>query len=121
VIIVKTYELTGSIELGEVATLKHEIGDHAVEDGALVGQRLGGGALLARAKRAEVLRRTRAATVLQSKGDPSLGLAVNGNVKVNDGHLKKGSKQLWKCTAAVVARVVSNFSLYAQLIITKDL
>lgn len=39
-----------AVELGEITSLEHERGDHTVEDGILVGQLLGRGALLASAE-----------------------------------------------------------------------
>lgn len=53
-----TFLLTSAVSAGEVAALAHEVGDHAVERGALVVQRLPGPslALLPGAKASEVLR-----------------------------------------------------------------
>ena len=51
---------TTYVEVGEVATLDHEVGDNAVEDGALVVQglaRSGPNALLTGAERPEVFAR----------------------------------------------------------------
>ena len=47
----------GSISAGEISALEHELRNYAVEDGALVMERLSGGssALLSRAQGTEVL------------------------------------------------------------------
>jgi hypothetical protein len=68
----------GASAVGEVAALDHEVGDDAVERGALVVQRLArlALALLARAERAEVLDSLRDGLTVEAHGDASGRLAA---------------------------------------------
>jgi hypothetical protein len=77
----------GAIASSKVTTLDHELLDDAVEDGALVVQRLSGlsNALLARAESAEVLGRLGNKVGVELHGDTADGLAAERDVKVDAG------------------------------------
>ena len=72
-----------AIARGEVTALEHKIRDHAVEEGALVVQRLAtlADTLLARAKGAEVLARLGRRVRVQVEDDAPGGRAVNLDVE----------------------------------------
>lgn len=77
----------GAIASSKVTTLDHELLDDAVEDGALVVQRLSGlsNALLACAEGAEVLGRLGNEVGVELHGDTADGLAAEGDIKVDAG------------------------------------
>ena len=79
-----------AVAFGEVAALDHEVGDDAVEAGALEVQRLAAPAhaLLARAQRAEVLRRPGHDVAVQAHHDAARGGAADGHVEE---HLRERS------------------------------
>jgi hypothetical protein len=83
----------GAVAAGEVATLKHELRDDAVEDAALEVQRLAtlAHALLTRAEGAEVLDRLGHSLAVQIHDDAASGLRVNLNVEEDlVGHFRTG-------------------------------
>lgn len=67
---------TGAVVVLEVATLAHEVRDHAVEDRAFVAE-----TLLAGAERAEVLARLRDDIGTQLDDDPTEWLVIHGHVE----------------------------------------
>ena len=74
---------TGPVAAGEVAALQHELGDDAVELGALVPQRLArlAHALLASAKRAEVLHGLRHRLAVQVHDDAARRLVTDVDIE----------------------------------------
>jgi hypothetical protein len=68
----------------EIATLQHKLRDHAVEAGALVGQGLGRGALLASAECSEVLASFGTALRVQGHFNSTSRLTIDGNIKEHD-------------------------------------
>ncbi len=82
----------GAVSAGEVTTLEHELGDDAVEGGALVVERLArlSDTLFTRAECAEVLSGLRNLLTEQAEHNTTSGLTVDLNVKehlVGDLHL----------------------------------
>jgi hypothetical protein len=77
----------GAVAALEVAELAHELGDDAVEDGALVVEGLAAAAhaLLAGAERAEVLGGLGAGVLEELEGDALGGLLADGDVEEDDG------------------------------------
>ena len=69
---------SGSVVVGEVTSLAHEIGDDTVEAGSLVSE-----SLLAGAQSTEVLGGLGNNIGSQLHGDSSSGLSANGDIKVN--------------------------------------
>jgi len=78
---------SGAVAAGEVTTLEHELGDDAVEAGALVVEGLAAlsSALLAGAESAEVLSGLGDLVGEELHDDPASGLAANGGVEENLG------------------------------------
>jgi hypothetical protein len=85
----------GAVPAGEVAALAHELGDDAVEGGALVVERLPGlaHALLARAQRAEVLRGLGHLVGVQLHHDPARRGAADGHVE-EDARVRHRDREL---------------------------
>ena len=69
---------SSSVVVGEVTTLQHELGDHTVEDAALVAK-----ALLSRAQGAEVLGGLGDIGGVELKGDALGGSIADGDVEEN--------------------------------------
>ncbi len=76
---------TTAIAHGEIASLEHEVLNHAVEARALVVQRLTAlaSALLARAERAEVFRRLRCQVAAEDHLNASSAAASNCHIEEN--------------------------------------
>lgn len=83
---------TGTIARGKVTTLDHELLNDAVEDGALVVQRLAklAEALFTGAEGAEVLSRLGDEVGVELHGDATDGLAADGNVEEDAGVTRGG-------------------------------
>jgi len=77
----------GSVGVGEVTTLEHELGNDAVEDASLVVEGLAGAAhtLFTGAEAAEVFSGLGADVLEEFKGDSLGGLLADGDVKEDDG------------------------------------
>mmetsp|Transcript_7321 Transcript_7321/g.20636 ORF Transcript_7321/g.20636 Transcript_7321/m.20636 type:complete len:223 (+) Transcript_7321:17-685(+) len=75
---------TAAVARGEVAALKHKVGDHAVESAALVVKRLAGlaHALLASAQGAEVVNGLGDDVAVEPKLDAAGRLAIDLNIEV---------------------------------------
>ena len=69
---------TGAVAAGEVATLEHEVGDDAVEGGALVAK-----TVLAGGELTEVLRGLRDDVVEEPEGDTARGRVVDGDIELD--------------------------------------
>jgi hypothetical protein len=78
---------TGTVAAGEVTTLKHELGDDAVEGGTLVVEGLSrlAGTLLTGAEGTEVLGRLGNLVLVELHNDPASWLAANADVEENAG------------------------------------
>lgn len=73
---------TSAVSSGKVATLKHELGDDTMECAALVAE-----AWRANSELTEVLGGFGDNVIVEFEDDPSSVLAVDGDVKVDVGHL----------------------------------
>lgn len=76
---------TGSIASCEITTLYHELLYHAMEAGALVGERLASftNTLLTSAERSEVICGLGSDIIIQFENNSSLGIFPDGNVEEN--------------------------------------
>ena len=79
---------TSAVALGEVTTLKHELGDDTVEGGTLVSV-----AMFASSKLAEVLGSLGDNIVAQREDNSSGGLAVNGDIELEFQGKRRGTSQ----------------------------